>query len=40
MLMPEWNPWKIVGYFIHYPQIIHTPFRGAVYLMILNPARA
>jgi len=29
-----------VGYFIHYPQIIHTAFRAAVYPMTVNPARA
>ena len=40
MNTPERRSWKVVGYFIHYPQIIHTAFRGAVYLMILKPARA
>jgi len=29
-----------VKYFIHYPQIIHTAFRAAVYLIAVNPARA
>ena len=29
-----------VRYFIHYPQIIHTAFRAAVYPMTVNPARA
>jgi len=29
-----------VRYFIHYPQIIHTAFRGAVYPIAMNPARA
>jgi hypothetical protein len=36
----DWNSWKVVGYFIHYPQIIHTAFRTAVYLIVMNPARA
>jgi hypothetical protein len=29
-----------VGNFIHYPQIIHTAFRAAVYPIAMNPARA
>ncbi len=28
-----------VRYFIHYPQIIHTAFRAAVYPIAMNPGK-
>jgi hypothetical protein len=35
----EEEPQVPVRYFIHYPQIIHTTFRAAVYSIATNPAR-
>ena len=39
MKLEEVEPRMPVRYFIHYPQIIHTTFRAAVYPIAKNPAR-